>query len=172
MDDVEVHVGTEFSVENCNGSYIVKLPDEAALHARSVLRSCINKCQDSDSSFSQSLKAHICFECAELITCLAQIYAYEYSQQPPASNFYAWDKYYESIEESSKALMHKVDYISKTISHDFSPDGVASVKHAIRDAITLTCTVFAQLGETDLEPYIKACMIERGQRLENDEHNC
>lgn len=162
MSNVEVHIGTEFSVENCDGSYIVKLPDEAALHARSILRSCINKHQDSGSSFSHSLKAHICFECAELIICLAQIYVYEYSQQPPTSDFYAWTGHYESIEESSKALMHKVDYISKT--NTLSPDSVASVKHAIRGAITLTCTVFAQLGETDLEPYIKACMVERGQR--------
>lgn len=164
MDDIKVHVGTEFSIENCNGSYIVKLPDEATLHARSILRSCANKRQDSDSSFSHSLKAHICFECAELVICLAQIYVHEYSQQPPTSDFYVWTGHYESIGESSKALMHKVDYISKTIYHTFSPDGVASVKHAIRDAITLTCTVFAQLGETDLEPYIKACMVERGQR--------
>ena len=164
MDDVKVHVGTKFSVKNCDGSYIVKLPDEAVLHARSVLRSCINKHQDSDSSFSHSLKAHIRFECAELVICLAQIYLYEYLQQPPTSDFYAHTVYYESIEESSKTLMRRVDYISKTINHTFSPDGVASVKYAIRDAIALTCTVFAQLGETDLEPYITACMVERGQR--------
>lgn len=158
MSNVEVHIGTKLGVVHRDANNLQLAAD--AIRAASNIASyhCIKECEQfpNDSSIPTWQKTCICYECAELIICCAQI-SMNVCEERPRSSFYVDTECFEDIRENSAALLHSTMRVLQLIDdHVSGPTLWNELWHSIR----LACMISARVGETELAPCIDDCLCK------------